>query len=59
MRKSDIPGYLIDETGHVVINTNDKDLLNYRTAVRQAVEVKDLREEIDTMKGLLAKLLER
>lgn len=59
MRKTDQPGYLIDDSGHVVINTDDKDLQRYRQAVQQVFEVKDLRDELAEVKELLAALLKR
>jgi hypothetical protein len=57
LSKSDQPGYAIDETKHVVINTNEKDLKTYRALVAQTMEVQDLRSEIETMKEVIAKLI--
>ena len=58
-KKTTEAGYLIDETGHVVINTDDRDLRRYRTAINQVSEVKDLRDELKEVKELLATLLKR
>lgn len=56
MRKTETPGYFMDGSGHVVINTNDKDLQTYRSQVKQDSEMKDLRDEIEALKSLLTKL---
>ncbi len=51
-----MPGYLMDDSRHVVINTNDRDLLNYKSLIKQHLEMKSLQDELNSIKVLLKKL---
>ncbi len=55
--KTDQSGYSMDDSKHVVINTNERDLKTYRSLVQQTMEVQDLRDELNNMKAVIAKLI--
>lgn len=47
--KTNHPGYLVDNKTNVVINTNERELLNYRKQVEQAIEIRSVRDGYDEL----------
>lgn len=59
LNKTKIPGYLKDEKNGVVVNTNGESLRQAIAARNKSLELNKLKEELDDIKLMLQKLLDR
>jgi hypothetical protein len=57
--QTDNPNYLINKKTNLVINTNESELLSYRSQVNQVLEMRDLRQELSQLKSMIAELIKK
>lgn len=64
--KTDNPNFIINQKTNMVININEKDLFDYKSKVKQELELRSLREnfksinnDVIEIKSMLTKLLQR
>lgn len=65
-QKTNQPNYFIDSRTNLVINKNENELLNYKSQVKQAIELREMKkqynkvnDELTEIKSLLQKLLQK